>query len=95
MSAPGSPAREQPSADTRGCAEEAPFDAILAAASGSHVSETLIAELSPGGRIFVPVGDPKSAQELIKVTKQEDGVRRENLGGVRFVPLIGEEGWDA
>ena len=79
---------------TRGCVDEAPFDAILAAASGSHVPEALLAQLSPGGRIVMPIGQPGWPQELVKVTKQEDGVlKQENLGGVRFVPLIGEEGW--
>jgi protein-L-isoaspartate(D-aspartate) O-methyltransferase len=79
---------------TRGCPDEAPFDAILAAASGSHVPEPLLAQLAPGGRIVMPIGSPGWVQELVKVTKQEDGVlRQENLGGVRFVPLIGEEGW--
>jgi protein-L-isoaspartate(D-aspartate) O-methyltransferase len=81
---------------TRGCPDHAPFDAILAAASGSHVPPALIAQLAPGGRLVMPVGDPGGVQELIKVTKQEDGIlKHENLGGVRFVPLIGEEGWDA
>ena len=80
---------------TRGCAEHAPFDAILAAASGSHVPQALIAQLALGGRIVMPVGDPAGIQELIKVTKQgNDILKQENLGGVRFVPLIGEEGWD-
>jgi protein-L-isoaspartate(D-aspartate) O-methyltransferase len=79
---------------TRGCPDQAPFDAILAAASGSHVPVTLIAQLAPSGRIVMPLGEPGLAQELVKVTKQDDGIlRRENLGGVRFVPLIGEEGW--
>jgi protein-L-isoaspartate(D-aspartate) O-methyltransferase len=79
---------------TRGWADEAPYDAILAAASGSHVPETLLAQLGPGGRIVMPIGSPGWAQELVKVTKQEDGIlKQENLGGVRFVPLIGEEGW--
>ena len=79
---------------TRGCAEHAPFDAILAAASGSHLPQTLIAQLAPGGRLVMPVGDPAGVQELIKVTKQKNGIlQHENLGGVRFVPLIGEEGW--
>jgi protein-L-isoaspartate(D-aspartate) O-methyltransferase len=56
----------------------------------------LISQLAPGGRLVMPVGDPRLVQELIKVTKQEDGIlKQENLGGVRFVPLIGEEGWDA
>jgi protein-L-isoaspartate(D-aspartate) O-methyltransferase len=79
---------------TRGCPDEAPFDAILAAASGSHVPEALLAQLAPGGRIVMPIGNPGWVQELVKVTKQDDGIlRQENLGGVRFVPLIGEEGW--
>ena len=79
---------------TRGCLDQAPFDAILAAASGSHVPEALLAQLAPGGRIVMPIGQPGWAQELVKVTKQEDGIlKQENLGDVRFVPLIGEEGW--
>jgi protein-L-isoaspartate(D-aspartate) O-methyltransferase len=79
---------------TRGCADEAPFDAILAAASGSHVPQPLIDQLAPGGRIVMPVGSPGWVQELVKVTKRADGtVERQDLGGVRFVPLIGEEGW--
>lgn len=79
---------------TRGCPEEAPFDAILAAASGSHVPDTLIEQLAPGGRIVMPVGEPGWVQKLVKVTKGPGGkLIKEDLGGVRFVPLIGEEGW--
>ena len=81
---------------TRGWPEEAPYDAILAAASGSHVPRPLIEQLAPGGRLVMPIGDPGWTQELIKVTKQDGGIlKQENLGGVRFVPLIGVEGWDA
>ena len=79
---------------TRGCPDEAPFDAIVAAASGSHVPSAFVTQLIPGGRIVMPVGDPGGLQQLIKVTKQEDGLlRQENLCAVRFVPLVGEEGW--
>jgi protein-L-isoaspartate(D-aspartate) O-methyltransferase len=79
---------------TRGWRDEAPYAAILAAASGSHVPGSLVEQLAPGGRLVIPLGDPGSVQELVKVTKQEDGIlKQENLGGVRFVPLIGEEGW--
>ena len=79
---------------TRGCPDEAPFDAILAAASGSHVPKPLLDQLAPGGRLVMPVGDPGWVQELVKVTKRPNGsTSQENLGGVRFVPLIGEEGW--
>ena len=79
---------------TKGCKDYAPFDAILAAASGSHVPQPLIEQLAPGGRIVMPLGSPGWVQELVKVTKNEDGTLiQQNLGGVRFVPLIGEEGW--
>lgn len=79
---------------TRGCPEEAPFDAILAAASGSHVPQPLLDQLAPGGRLVMPVGSPGDIQHLVKVTKQEDGsLQQSDLGAVRFVPLIGEEGW--
>ena len=79
---------------TKGCPQEAPFDAILAAASGSHVPASLIGQLKPGGVVVMPIGSTSAVQELVKVTKREDGrVERANLGGVRFVPLIGEEGW--
>ena len=79
---------------TRGCPEHAPFDAILAAASGSHVPQPLVDQVAEGGSIVMPVGSPGHVQELVKVTKRADGsVERQNLGDVRFVPLIGEEGW--
>jgi protein-L-isoaspartate(D-aspartate) O-methyltransferase len=80
---------------TRGCPQEAPFDAILAAASGSHVPQSLMDQLADGGRIVMPVGDPGWVQKLVKVTKAPDGkLITEDLGGVRFVPLIGDEGWE-
>ena len=79
---------------TKGWPGGAPFDAILAAASGSHVPQPLVDQLAPGGRIVMPLGGPGWVQELVKVTKGPgDKLVRENLGGVRFVPLIGEEGW--
>lgn len=80
---------------TTGCPSEAPFDAILAAASGSHVPESLTDQLAPGGRLVMPIGEPGCVQKLVKVTKGADGpLRQLDLGEVRFVPLIGEEGWD-
>jgi len=79
---------------TRGCPAEAPFEAILAAASGSHVPQALLKQLAPRGTLVMPVGGPGWVQKLIKVTKQEDGsLQQSDLGEVRFVPLIGEEGW--
>lgn len=79
---------------TRGWTAEAPFDAILAAASGSHVPPAWVEQLADGGRIVMPVGEPGWIQKLVKVTKGPAGKQiTEDLGAVRFVPLIGEEGW--
>ena len=79
---------------TLGWPLEAPFDAIVAAASGSHVPQSWIAQLKLGGRIVMPLGSPHGVQSLVKVTKQGDGTLiQEDLGGVRFVPLIGAEGY--
>jgi protein-L-isoaspartate(D-aspartate) O-methyltransferase len=79
---------------TRGWPQEAPYNAILAAASGTHVPRQLVQQLTPGGTIVMPVGDPGSLQKLVQVKKLGDGtLRHSDLGGVRFVPLIGEEGW--
>jgi len=79
---------------TRGWPNAAPYDAILAAASGSHVPDSLVAQLAEGGSLVMPVGDPGWGQKLVKVTKAAGGrLNQEDLCGVRFVPLIGEEGW--
>jgi len=79
---------------TRGCPGEAPFDVIVAAASGSHVPQALLDQLTPGGRIVMPIGDPGGIQSLVKVTKRADGsLDQEHLCAVRFVPLIGEHGF--
>lgn len=78
---------------TLGWPEEAPFDAILVTAGAPAVPETLIAQLAPGGRLVIPVGDA-SAQTLLCITKEADGTVRQEAGvGCRFVPLIGEQGW--
>lgn len=79
---------------TRGCPRQAPFDAILAAASGSHVPKPLVEQLAKGGRLVMPLGEPGGTQKLVRVTKAGDGsLQQSDLGFVRFVPLIGEEGW--
>jgi len=78
---------------TKGCPNHAPFDAILAAAS-SHVPRALIEQVVPGGTIVMPLGEPGWVQKLVRVTKAKDGsIQQSDLGSVRFVPLIGEEGW--
>jgi protein-L-isoaspartate(D-aspartate) O-methyltransferase len=79
---------------TLGWPTKAPYDAILAAASGSHIPEPLIDQLAPGGRLVMPLGGPQGVQNLIKLTKRGDGtLEQSGLGAVRFVPLIGKEGW--
>jgi protein-L-isoaspartate(D-aspartate) O-methyltransferase len=79
---------------TRGWEPDAPYDAILAAASGSHVPPQWVSQRAVGGRLVMPVGEPGWIQKLVKVTKGPAGqLISEDLGGVRFVPLIGEEGW--
>ena len=79
-----------------GWAEGAPYDAILAAASGSHVPDALRRQLRPGGGTLVmPVGEPGAVQSLVKVVRLGEGdYQDEHLGAVRFVPLIGAQGWD-
>ena len=79
---------------TRGWPDGAPYDAILAAASGSHVPPPLIDQLAPGGSLVMPIGNPGWVQKLVRIRKAEDGsLQQSDLGEVRFVPLIGEEGW--
>lgn len=80
---------------TRGWLDEAPFDAILVSAGGPVVPESLKSQLAPGGRMVVPVGTDLRSQELVRVTRREKGqFDREDLADVRFVPLIGEQGWE-
>ena len=73
---------------------EAPFDAILAAASGSHVPAVLKRQLAIGGTLVMPIGEPGAVQSLVAVTRTGDqAYREETLCPVRFVPLIGALGW--
>jgi protein-L-isoaspartate(D-aspartate) O-methyltransferase len=79
---------------TRGWAEAAPVDAILVAASGPEVPQALKAQLAIGGRLIIPVGPHQFHQTLRKITRLGDTeYEEEDLGGVAFVPLIGEQGW--
>jgi protein-L-isoaspartate(D-aspartate) O-methyltransferase len=79
---------------TRGWAAHAPYDAIIVAAGGPTVPESLKAQLKVGGRLVIPVGTDQRAQELVRMTRvSQTEYRREDLADVRFVPLLGEEGW--
>ncbi len=79
---------------TLGWGGESPFDAILVTAGSPDIPQPLIDQLAPGGRLVIPVGDAL-IQELYRLTKTEAGVKKEDLGGCRFVKLIGEYGWKA
>jgi protein-L-isoaspartate(D-aspartate) O-methyltransferase len=77
-----------------GWPDGAPYDAILASASGRHVPDLLKRQLKVGGMLVMPVGAAGDVQSLVRVTRHsEEAWEQENLGPVRFVPLIGEEGW--
>jgi protein-L-isoaspartate(D-aspartate) O-methyltransferase len=79
---------------TRGWAEHAPYDAIVVAAGGPQVPESLKEQLRIGGRLVIPIGPDQRAQELVRLTRVSAGeYRSEDIADVRFVPLIGEEGW--
>jgi protein-L-isoaspartate(D-aspartate) O-methyltransferase len=79
---------------TLGWPEAAPFDAILVAAGGPDVPTALKQQLAIGGRLVIPVGSSETGQMLLKVTRRsETEFEEEDLGGVAFVPLIGEQGW--
>jgi protein-L-isoaspartate(D-aspartate) O-methyltransferase len=77
---------------TLGWPDESPFEAIIVTAGAPEVPETLVEQLKPGGRLIIPVGG-RLSQTLFKVVKEEDGANKANLGGCRFVRLIGEHGW--
>jgi len=80
---------------TLGWPEHAPYDAISVTAGGPHIPEPLLWQLAEGGRLVIPVGTAEE-QTLLRVTRQPgDKFRKQSLGGVRFVPLIGEAGWSA
>ncbi len=81
---------------TLGWPEHAPYDAIIVAAgSPGRVPPALTDQLAPGGRLVIPRGASQAAQELVRIRKSEDGERldEEHLGAVRFVPLVGSDGW--
>ena len=74
-----------------GWKSQAPFDAILVAAAALTVPEALVGQLAIGGRLIIPAG-PEGAQQLLRITRREQGVERRVLGPVSFVPLLGGTG---
>ena len=80
---------------TLGWQEHAPFDGIVVAAGGPEIPDSLKQQLKIGGRMVIPVGDNRDFQELLRVTRiSETEFETEDLATVRFVPLIGAEGWN-
>lgn len=77
---------------TVGWEDESPFDAIIVTAGAPIIPESLVNQLAEGGRLVVPVGNQHS-QDLIKITKDRRGIHQTNLGGCRFVKLVGKHGW--
>jgi len=78
---------------TLGWPEEAPFDAILVTAGAPAVPEALAEQLAPGGRLVIPVGN-EANQTILRIRKEADGSLTSETGvGCRFVPLIGQQGW--
>lgn len=74
-----------------GWEEKSPFDSIIVTAAISHIPPALIEQLKPGGRMVIPIGLPYMYQELMLVTKDEDGTTNtQDILGVSFVPLITE-----
>jgi protein-L-isoaspartate(D-aspartate) O-methyltransferase len=81
---------------TLGWLEHAPYDAIVVTAGGPAIPELLLDQLKVGGRLVIPVGATPDLQELMRVRRaNENDFEHENLGSVRFVPLVGEAGWKA
>jgi erythromycin esterase-like protein len=80
---------------TLGWADHAPYDAIVVAAGGPEIPKPLLEQLAVGGNLVIPIGSTPRSQELVRVRRTADkGYTREELGPVRFVPLVGAMGWE-
>jgi protein-L-isoaspartate(D-aspartate) O-methyltransferase len=79
--------------ETLGWPEEAPYDAIIATAGAPRIPPELIDQLAIGGRLVIPVGS-RYEQELYRVTRRKTKNEIQDLGGCRFVSLIGKGAWE-
>ncbi|MFQ6122836.1 MAG: protein-L-isoaspartate(D-aspartate) O-methyltransferase [Dehalococcoidales bacterium] len=79
--------------ETLGWLKGAPYDAIIVTAGAPRVPTDLLAQLTIGGRMVIPVGS-RYLQELYKITKHKKKNTVQNLGGCRFVSLIGKNAWE-
>jgi protein-L-isoaspartate(D-aspartate) O-methyltransferase len=71
----------------QGWPTHAPYDGILVAAAPHAIPDILVEQLAPGGRMIVPIG-AEGEQELLRITRETDRIKRERLGAVAFVPLV-------
>ncbi len=76
-----------------GWPDDSPFDGAIVTAGTPKIPQPLVDQLSMGGRLIVPVGD-RLSQDLYKVERTPEGIHKTNLGGVRFVDLVGKWGWN-
>jgi protein-L-isoaspartate(D-aspartate) O-methyltransferase len=76
-----------------GWPERAPYDAIVVTAAGPVVPDTLVEQLADGGRLVMPIGPQHGPQRLVAIERHGDDRVQRDLGGVAFVPLVGDEGW--
>ncbi len=79
--------------ETLGWRRGAPYNAIMVTAGAPSVPDDLVAQLAIGGRMIIPVGS-RYIQELCKITRRKDRNVVKNLGGCRFVSLIGKDAWE-
>ncbi|MDD4985310.1 MAG: protein-L-isoaspartate(D-aspartate) O-methyltransferase [Dehalococcoidales bacterium] len=79
--------------ETLGYQDKAPYDAIMVTAAAPRIPDDLLSQLNVGGRMVIPVGS-RYMQELYKITRRKKGDLVQNLGGCRFVPLIGKNAWE-
>jgi protein-L-isoaspartate(D-aspartate) O-methyltransferase len=71
-----------------GVPARAPYDRIIVTAAAEHIPEALVAELAEDGVMLLPLGPHGAAQRIVKLTKTRDGLVRQDLIWVRFVPLL-------
>jgi len=80
---------------TLGLSKKAPFDKIIVTAGSPEIPQPLVDQLKNGGRIVIPVGRTQESQQLLLGIKNQNKLKTKMVEAVRFVPLIGKEGWKA
>lgn len=73
----------------KGWPEQAPFDRIIVTAAAAEMPPVLLQSLVDGGVLVIPVGEERRDQKLLRIRRKGEEFIREDLGGVRFVPLVG------